>query len=807
MKVTINWIEEFLEIGDEKLDAEEVSRLLTMSGTEVKKIEDIGSRFNNIVVGQIIDFKKHPDADKLAVCQVDTGNAVLNIVCGARNFSAGDKVAVALEGARTVQGLTISKSKLRGIISEGMLCSEYELGLSDESKGIMILSKNCTVGRNFAASLGLDDTVLELEITPNRPDCLNIMGIAREISALKKIPFKPLRYDLISELNPDSNFEIDIRDFILCPRYSAKIFADIPKTESPEWLKNKLILCDYRPVDLVVDLTNYVMHEVGQPLHAFDRDLLFSEKIIIRTAQSREQIRSIDDSLRNLGSGMLVIADEKKPVAIAGIMGGKDTEISHSTRNVLLESANFYGPSIMRTSAALGLRSEASNRFEKKIDPEITVIAIKRFEELLTAVTKRQFKPGIYDSYKKTRRTRQLTLRPERVASLLGKDIGNKDIMGILSGLGIQCAISHENKTIIEATVPSSRFEDLEREIDLIEEIARIYGFENFDSRAPLALMRKGCYSPGQDALKTLRKLLCGIGFDEVINYSFISQSLSESFFLSREENYKNPVKILNPINEDFAYLRTSPLPLMVKNAINNLNHDINEISIFEITKIYSNRKDSVLPDETTVLGVLVSGKAEVKSWESLERQNDFYDIKGVLEYLFSHFYRDSRLEIIQKKLSFFHPVISGEIMINEIAMGIIGKISPIILDSLDITQDIHYLELDLDKFIKNIKYPMEFRAIAQFPSIDIDLALVIDENIKHSEIEAEIRNNGTGLLKTVRLFDIYRGPQVGECKKSMAYSLTFQEQTRTLKDTEVEVVVKRILENLAKKFGARLRD
>jgi len=807
LKVTINWIEEFLEIGDEKLDAEEVSRLLTMSGTEVKKIEDIGSRFNNIVVGQIIDFKKHPDADKLAVCQVDTGNAVLNIVCGARNFSAGDKVAVALEGARTVQGLTISKSKLRGIISEGMLCSEYELGLSDESKGIMILSKNCTVGRNFAASLGLDDTVLELEITPNRPDCLNIMGIAREISALKKIPFKPLRYDLISELNPDSNFEIDIRDFILCPRYSAKIFADIPKTESPEWLKNKLILCDYRPVDLVVDLTNYVMHEVGQPLHAFDRDLLFSEKIIIRTAQSREQIRSIDDSLRNLGSGMLVIADEKKPVAIAGIMGGKDTEISHSTRNVLLESANFYGPSIMRTSAALGLRSEASNRFEKKIDPEITVIAIKRFEELLTAVTKRQFKPGIYDSYKKTRRTRQLTLRPERVASLLGKDIGNKDIMGILSGLGIQCAISHENKTIIEATVPSSRFEDLEREIDLIEEIARIYGFENFDSRAPLALMRKGCYSPGQDALKTLRKLLCGIGFDEVINYSFISQSLSESFFLSREENYKNPVKILNPINEDFAYLRTSPLPLMVKNAINNLNHDINEISIFEITKIYSNRKDSVLPDETTVLGVLVSGKAEVKSWESLERQNDFYDIKGVLEYLFSHFYRDSRLEIIQKKLSFFHPVISGEIMINEIAMGIIGKISPIILDSLDITQDIHYLELDLDKFIKNIKYPMEFRAIAQFPSIDIDLALVIDENIKHSEIEAEIRNNGTGLLKTVRLFDIYRGPQVGECKKSMAYSLTFQEQTRTLKDTEVEVVVKRILENLAKKFGARLRD
>ncbi len=399
MKVTLNWLKEFLEIDE--LDPEEISELLTMSGTEVKRFEKTGEKYKNIIIGRIIDYKRHPDADKLSVCQVSTGEETHNIVCGANNFNTGDIVALALPGAVTAQGIKIGRSKLRGILSEGMMCSEYELGLSAESEGIMILEKNLEMGKSLASQIGLEDVVFELEITPNRPDCLCIIGIAREISALKKVPFKDLSYDLKDELNKNKDFFLDIEDPSLCLRYSGKIFSSIPKKATPQWMQNRLIMCDYRPIDLVVDLTNYVMHEIGQPLHAFDRDLLSSDRIIVRTAKAGERLRTIDDTIRDLDESMLLIADEKNAIAIAGVMGGKETEINPGTKNVFLESANFFGPSIMKTSKKLGLRSEASNRFEKKIDPGITTIAIKRFEDLLSSITKSSFAPGIYDSYDK----------------------------------------------------------------------------------------------------------------------------------------------------------------------------------------------------------------------------------------------------------------------------------------------------------------------------------------------------------------------------------------------------------------------
>ena len=310
MKVTLNWLKEFLD--GENIDPEEVKDLLTMSGTEVKKVEYTGAKYNNILTGRILMFEQHPDADKLTVCKVDVGSEVLNIVCGAKNFKANDKVAVAVAGAVTAQGMSIARSKLRGIVSEGMMCSEYELGLSESSEGIMILDENTQIGENFARVIGLDDVVFELEITPNRPDCLSVAGIAREISALLKIPFKPFGYDFEKEININKDFEIEIKDYTLCSRYSAKVFTGINNTLTPEWMKNRLILCDYRPVSLLVDLTNYVMHETGQPLHAFDKDLLYSDKIIVRAAAKGETIRSIDDNLRNLEEGMLVIADDRK---------------------------------------------------------------------------------------------------------------------------------------------------------------------------------------------------------------------------------------------------------------------------------------------------------------------------------------------------------------------------------------------------------------------------------------------------------------------------------------------------------------
>jgi phenylalanyl-tRNA synthetase beta chain len=804
LKVTLNWLKEFLDT--DYLDPYEVAEILTMSGTEVKKVENIGERFKNMVVGEIISFEKHPDADKLTVCRVNSGKGTLNVVCGATNFKAKDKVVLALEDSVTTQGVRIKKSKLRGVVSEGMMCSEYELGISDESDGIMILSMDCTAGASFAESTGLDDFVLELEITPNRPDCLSIIGIAREISALKRINLRYPEYDVRKELNRGSDFEIDIKDNRLCPRYSAKIFSDIPKIDSPGWLKNRLMLCDYRPIDLIVDLTNFVMHEAGQPLHAFDKDLLYSDKIIIRTAKKDEKIVTIDDSIRNLDKEMLVIADEKNAVAVAGVMGGKDTEINQDTKNVLLESANFFGPSIMRTSKTLGLRSEASNRFEKKLDPEITIIALKRFEDLLLSIAGNAGVSTIYDKYKSTERTRKINLRVDKVENILGEKIKSPEISDILNRLKIKTKTSSKNSKALESLVPSFRYEDIEKEIDLIEEIARIYGFDKFGSEPPSPMINRGKYTFSQKTIKELRQVLVDLGLNEVINYSFLSEDWFKLLKLDTEKDYKNTVRIINPINEDFAILRTTPLSLMLKNVINNINHGNRDISIFEITKVFRNTDNKTLPEEITSLGIILSGRAVLKSWDSSERFYDYFDLKGILEYLTGYFERHTGLTVEQKEYRFFHPVIGGKINIFGSSVGIIGKIHPEIIDSLDIGQDIFYLELNVDEFIKNIGSELRFQHISAFPSVEIDLALVVDESINNSEIENEIKNSGTDLLKSIRLFDIYRGKQIKKGKKSMAYSLVFRDESRTLKDTEVDIIVNGIIENLKRKLKAKLR-
>jgi phenylalanyl-tRNA synthetase beta chain len=751
-------------------------------------------------------FEPHPDADKLTVCKVDVGSEVLNIVCGAKNFKANDKVAVAVVGAVTAQGNSIARSKLRGIVSEGMMCSEYELGLSESSEGIMILDENTQIGESFARVMGLDDVVFELEITPNRPDCLSVAGIAREISALLKIPFKPFKYDFEKEININKDFEIEIKDYALCSRYSAKVFTGINNTLTPEWMKNRLILCDYRPVSLLVDLTNYVMHETGQPLHAFDKDLLYSDKIIVRPSEKGETIRSIDDNLRNLEEGMLVIADGQKPVAIAGVMGGKDTEINDATVNVLLESANFFGPSIMKTSAQLGLRSEASNRFEKKLDPHLTIIAIKRFEELLLSISGIKADTAIFDNYKEAKRSRQIELRLDRVKNVLGKEIPAREICDILSLLGLDNRLIIADNTIT-VEVPSMRFEDLEREIDLIEEIARVYGFNRFESKPPFSYIHRGKYTSAQKTMKKLADALCNVGLNEVINYTFVSEEWIKRLRLDVEDDFRNAVRILNPINEDFAYIRTSALPLLVKNVLNNINHGIKDIAIFEITKVFRDTGAGRLPEEKTVLGVMLSGRETLKGWDSIEKSYDYYSLKKILEHIFNIFYKDSSLSFEQKEYGFFHPVISTDVLINKVKMGIAGKIHPSIVDSLDILQDIFYMELNLDSFISKTKYSKDFSAIPAFPSIEIDIAVVADEDIAGFDVENEIRKTGTRILKSVRLFDIYRGKQVQEGKKSMAYSLTFQDDTRTLKDTEVEIIKKRILESLALRFGASLRE
>jgi len=801
LKVTLNWIGEFLDTRE--LEPENIASSLTMSGTEVKNVEYAGSKYKEIIIGKIIDFFPHPDADKLFLCKVDTGSSKINIICGARNFKKEDIVAVALPGAK-INDVTIKKSKIRGQVSEGMICSEMELGLSSDSEGIMILDRSFKIGESFSKSAGLDDVVLELEITPNRPDCMSVIGIAREISALTDTELIIPVYDFKKKLHINSGFDIKIEDYNLCPRYSAKIFKDLPDIQSPLWLRNRLILCDVRPIDLIVDLTNYVMLETGQPLHAFDKDLLYSGKIIVRTAKKGEKIRTIDESVRILDDDSLVIADEDKAVAIAGIMGGKNTEINKDTKNVLLESANFYGPSIMRTSKKLGLRSEASNRFEKKIDPMLTIFALERFEDILNKVAGFKKEERIYDNFKKTNRERKIVVRVGKVGRILGKNIDKRLISRILTNLKIN---NNVKDNVIEATIPSYRYEDLEREIDLIEEIARIYGYDKLNSIPTAASDRHGKYSPYQKTIKDIRRTLCNTGLVEVINYSFISSETLKKFKLNLEDEYKDTVEILNPINEDFKLLRSILLPALMKNIKDNINHNIKDIRIFEISKIFKKNRGSKLPLEENILGVMLTGKAVKKQWNEKERILDFYDLKGVLEYICLKYYPADSLKIKETQYRFFHPKISGTINVGGTNMGIIGKIHPLIIADTEIGQDAYYMELNLDKFINNIKDAKKYKPVPAFPTIDIDLAIVVDDNIKSEDIVNEIKESGTELLKNVRLFDIYRGEQIEKNKKSMAYSLNFRDDARTLKDTEIEIIVNRILENLGKKFNARIRE
>jgi len=801
VKVTLNWICEFLDT--DTLEPESIVNALTMSGTEVKKIEYVGGRYKNIIVGKIIDYSDHPDAGKLSLCKVDIGSKKLDIVCGARNFKKEDKVAVALPGAR-IKDVTIKKSKIRGQISEGMMCSEMELGLSSESQGIMILDESCKIGEDFSKSVGLDDTVLELEITPNRPDCLSVIGIAREISTLTDKKLIIPNYDINKKLNLDSKFVIEINDYTLCPRYSAKIFRNTPDIESPRWIKNRLMLCDVRPVNLIVDLTNYIMLETGQPMHAFDKDLLYSGKIIVRNAAKKEKIKMIDDSIKILDEDALVIADEKKVVAIAGIMGGKDTEINPDTKNVLLESANFYGPSIMKTSKNIGLRTEASNRFEKKIDPMLTVFAIERFEDMLKKVTGIETEEFIHDNYMEKDRKRKIDLRVEKVSKILGKQINKELISKILTKLKINNIVKDN---IVQVTVPSFRYEDLEREIDLIEEIARIYGYDKLDSIPTGVKERRGKYSFYQKTVRNIRQILCDIGLDEVINYSFLSAVEIETFKLNLEEEYKDSVAILNPINEDFKFLRPMLLPSLMKNIKDNINHTIKDIRIFEISKVFKKKNTNNLPLEINMLGIILTGNAVQKGWDEKERPFDFYDLKGILENLCIKYYPGNGPGIEEKGYKFFHPGISGNIKINGINMGIIGMIHPLIIEETETGQNVYYMEINMDNFINNIKETRDYKPIPAFPSIDIDLAIVVDDKIKSEDITDEIKKSGTELLKKVRLFDIYRGEQIEKNKKSIAYSLNFRDDSRTLKDTEIEIIVNRILENLGKRFNAKIRE
>ena len=799
MKVPINWLREYVDIT---MPLADLASRLTMAGFEAKGMQVIGGNWENVVVGQITAVNPHPNADRLRLATVDLGADQQTVVCGAPNLNTGDKIAFAGLGARLINPYNgqieeLKEAKIRGVASSGMICSEKELGISDSHEGIMVLSAGAAVGTPLADYLS--DTVLDLDITPNRPDCLSVLGIAREVAALsgQSIHIPEISYEE-TETPIDQQISIKIVDADLCPRYCASLITGIKIAESPAWMQERLLACGMRPINNIVDITNYVLLEYGQPLHAFDYDRVRGKKIRVRRAYDDEFIISLDGVERNLSADMLTIADHEQAVAIAGIMGGANSEVTEYTSTILLESANFNPASIHFTSHRLSLMSEASMRYERGISPDITVPALKRATQLIMELGGGKVARGIIDVYPGRREPSPIQLTADEVKRVLGIEFSLDQIVSALTALGFECK---EDSSQVQVTTPYWR-SDIRQEIDLIEEVARIIGYDQL----PMTMLSGSL--PRQDpepvfSLKSqIRQGLVGYGFQEVITYSLTGWELLCQLTPESGSPEPAPLRVANPMTADQEYLRPNLRANLLAILESNRRHEEGGIRLFELGKIYLPAKKG-LPDEPEVLCGLISGHRIEKSWLGGDSWFDFYDAKGIVEGLLGHLGVAASFE--QSRDESLHPARQAEIVIEKVRLGVVGELHPKVADAFEIAEPSYLFEINVTALLPFTTGHKMFQPIPRFPGTTRDLALVVDTEITHRRILEIMRS--FSLVSEVKLFDVYSGSQVAAGKKSLAYSVVYQSPTNTLTDEEVNKVQQQILDRLAKELGATLRS
>ncbi len=796
MLYSLNWLKEFVDI---ETSPRELSERLTMTGLEVEECRKAEPSVKGVVTAEILKIEKHPNADRLRLCKVRTTGGEYSIVCGAGNMKEGDRVALALPGARLPSGVAISKAKIRGVISEGMLCSEEELGLTQKSRGIMILPPDTRVGCDVAELLGLDDYVLHVAITPNRADCLSIVGLAREIGAITGRPFKDRPISINEKANDVKDcITVDLREPTLCRRYAARVVEGVNVAESPVWLKRRLELCGIRPVNNVVDATNYVMVEMGQPLHGFDLEKLMGRTLVIRRAEEGETIRTIDGKERTLDSEMLLIADSESPQAIAGVMGGKPSEVTEKTTTVVLESAWFEPASVRRTSRRLGLSTDSSYRFERGVDIEGVGSALDRVAALVSELTGGRVARGSVDVYQERFVPPSIKLRPETVAGSLGMEVKKEEIGEILDALAMRV---EEADDALEVVPPSFR-QDVRCDADLIEEIARLKGYESIPLAMPVSTIRSRRPSPFFVTRRDIASILTGQGFTEVINYSFISR---QSFELCGNQT-RPGVFIMNPLTEEQVVMRDMLLPSLLENIHTNLMHKNVDLRLFECRPVFIPR-DSGLPDERWKVAAVMYGARMPAGWCQPKDGVDFYDAKGVVENLL----RSLRLKekaVFERESSskIFHPGKSATIKIGDTEVGTIGEIHPDVQESFNLKDPVYGFELELHGLVISMeKYP-SFRQLPRFPESVRDVAFIVDEDIPFAEIRDAVYNMDTKLIEKVELFDVYYGKGIPEAKRSLAIRITYRALDRTLTFQEVEEIHSRVSKELEKRFNATLR-
>lgn len=799
MRVTLGWLKEFVDFD---LSAEELADKLDLSGTAVESLTHLGARFDKFVVGEIMAVAKHPNADRLNYCEVAVGGDRLGIVCGAPNVKVGQKVVVALPGAILPSGLQIGETTIRGVPSAGMICSEIELELGQDASGIMVLPKDAEVGRPVAGVIGLDDWVLELEITPNRPDCMGVIGVAREVAAIvgskMTVPTVTLT-EVEDEVGDVAG--VQILDPDLCPRYTARYVSGIAVGPSPVWLRQRLEAVGIRSINNVVDVTNYVMFETGQPLHAFDHKLLRGGRIIVRRARAGEELETIDHVARRLDPEMLVIADAERPVALAGVMGGFDSEISEGTAAVLIESANFLATNIRKTSRSLGLISESSLRFEKGVDVGGTVHAADRAAQLIAATAGGRVFTGTLDNYPVPKAAPVILLRPDQVNRLLGFDIPAARIVEILKGLQLTVA---DGVTPLSVTIPTFRV-DLEREVDLIEEVARVHGLNNIPaSLLPSTDPNRGL-TPLQSLTRDLRSIMTTAGFSEVVNYSFIGRAELDRLALPPAHPLAEAELITNPLSEDQALLRTTLITSLLRTVTHNHNRGQKDLAVFEIGNVFA--RGSSLPDQHLMIAGAVTGRRQTPAWFNPGgTQADFYDVKGVAELICAQTaLTDSHIGPADNAL--LRPGQSAELVSEGTVIGFIGALHPQIQENHDLHQPVFVFQFSVPGLLARSRPEAGFNEITRFPAVTLDLALIVGENVGWDRLRRLALETGAPLLRELKLFDLYRGPGVPADKKSLAFNLTYEAKDRTLTDDEVSRIQDRIVKRAAKELGAELRE
>ena len=793
MKLNRKWLhEEFVDLSHVS-DREYVEKL-TVFGQKVETWERMDSEIKNVVVGKVLEIVRHENSDHMWVCQIDVGEEEpVQIVTGAQNVKVGDMVPVAKHNSWLPGGVHITKGKLRGVKSNGMLCGLEELGLTQGDfpyaimDGIFIIEEECTVGQDINEIIGNDDTIVEFEITNNRPDCYSVIGLARESAAAFGMTMKH-HEPVVKGSDAGSIFEhldVEVPAENLCNRYSSRMVANVKIGPSPKWLRQRLRANGVRPINNIVDITNYVMLEYGQPMHAFDYRYVGSGKIVVREAVEGETLTTLDGNVRSLKPGMLVIADENKPIGLAGIMGGENSEILDDTTTVVFESANFNGTSIRQTALALGMRTESSGKFEKNLDPMMTVPAVQRACELVELLECGDVMDGIIDIINYVPQPKELPLEADKINKLLGTDISKEDMVKYLNLLEVEV----DGDTI---KVPSFR-PDLNLMADIAEEVGRSYGYNEIPT-TPFKTSTQGGYSPEMLLEAKAGQLCRSLGFSEIITYSFVSPAIFDNIRIPADSALRSTLKIQNPLGEDTSIMRTIALPSMLEIlGRNNAYHNKN-VNLYELAKIYLPREND-LPEEPKML-MLGSYGANV----------NFFTLKGQLEAVFAGLRVEKSSYVADKCNPSYHPGRCAKVFVGGEEVGVIGQVHPAVAKNYGLECEVYCCEVSFAKLLNHLLPEVTYTPLPKYQGTTRDLSILCDEAVTVADVENVIEGSAGKLLRSVKLFDIYRGTGVPEGKKSMAFSLELRADDRTLTDADSEGVMTKVLAALAEKLNAVLR-